>query len=102
MKYFGHPFMRFDLGEALVPAPVGVPCAHCQEPIIAGDSGWILGNYVFHHDCHMRGIVGSVAHQEKRCSCYVPGSTEDDPPGMTRRRAAQAAVALWQSSHENH
>jgi hypothetical protein len=48
----------------------------------------------------MRAIIGSVAHVEHRCSCFVPGSTESDPPGMTRREAANAAVKLWQEQQE--
>jgi hypothetical protein len=40
-------------------------------------------------------VVGSVAHLERRCSCYVPGATEGDPDGLTRRAAAEAAVQAF-------
>jgi len=43
-----------------------------------------------HFECSARGAIGSVGHQKKRCSCY--GGTEDDPPGMTKRQAARAAL----------
>jgi hypothetical protein len=48
-----------------------------------------------HLNCFMRQTIGSVAHQLKQCRCYVPGSTEEDPPGMTKRQAADAAVAVY-------
>jgi hypothetical protein len=63
-------------------------CGYCEEPL---EGGRIIGNT--HQECAMRTVVGSVAHIEKRCSCYVPGSEEGDPPGMTLREAARAAVA---------
>jgi hypothetical protein len=43
-----------------------------------------------------RAVAGSVAHLERRCGCFVAGSTEGDPPGMTKRQAALAAWAYWQ------
>jgi len=43
----------------------------------------------------LRLVIGSVAHLERRCCCYVPGSTEDDPPHMTPRQAARAALVLY-------
>ena len=30
------------------------------------------------------------------CSCYVGGSTEGDPPGMSKREAAKGAVRTWE------
>ena len=39
-------------------------------------------------------VVGSVGHQLGRCSCF--GGDEDDPPGMTVREAALAAVDLYE------
>jgi len=54
------------------------------------------GNILMHRNCGLRGVIGSVAHIQRRCSCYVPTSSERDPAGMTRRQAADAAVAAWE------
>jgi hypothetical protein len=72
-------------------------CAHCGEPILEGDSimGFNSGQVVMHRNCGMRGILGSLAHVQGRCSCFVPGSTANDPPELTVRQAADAAVAEW-------
>lgn len=76
--------------------PVGVQCIHCDEEIEEGDRGIIYANGpVCHLNCFLRSIFGSVAHIRKECGCFVPGSTETDPVGMTRRQAADAAVAEY-------
>jgi hypothetical protein len=82
--------------------PQGVTCAHCDEPIVDGDHGVILPcmdsaqEDVFHYECFLRGIFGSVAHQLKMCSCFVPGAPEGDPPELTTRQAARLAVELFE------
>jgi hypothetical protein len=48
-----------------------------------------------HRECHLRAIIGSLAHVEQRCGCYVPGAEETDPPGMSPRAAARAAVKAY-------
>jgi hypothetical protein len=53
-----------------------------------------------HVECVYRAVAGSVAHIEQRCSCYVPGSTEGDPPGLTKRQAAKAALEAHKASCE--
>jgi hypothetical protein len=74
-------------------------CPHCGEPVVAEERSspeptlTVWGD--MHRECAHRSILGSVAHIERRCSCYVPGSTESDPPGMTVREAARAAVRAW-------
>ena len=62
-------------------------CAYCDELLEAGAE--------MHKECTFRAVAGSVAHIEERCACYVPGSTETDPPGMSKREAAKAAVRAW-------
>lgn len=47
----------------------------------------------FHHECGFRTAMGSLAHMQQRCSCY--GGTEDDPPEMTKRQAARAALEAY-------
>ena len=45
-------------------------------------------------------VAGSVAHIEQRCSCFVQGSDEGDPPGMGLREASQAALKTWLRVHK--
>ena len=70
-------------------------CGYCDEPIAEGDLAPTLG-MPLHYECNLRLIIGPVAHLEHRCSCFVPGSVEADPPHLTRRQAAHAAVKLYQ------
>lgn len=98
MKWFG----KFSWGAPVceltehTETPVDDICIHCEEDIRKGDSGIIYANgYPAHLNCFLRGIFGSVAHIEGRCSCKVPGATEGDPEGMTKREAADAAVAAF-------
>jgi hypothetical protein len=97
MTYFGDPWPSpFCDGTKQSPTPVGLPCIRCEEPIQEGDSGVFYANQEptpAHRNCFLRATIGSVAHIQRRCGCYVPGSTEGDPEGMTRREAADAAVA---------
>jgi hypothetical protein len=65
-------------------------CIHCTEPVLPNDIADFF-DPDRHHECVARAVLGSVAHIEKRCGCFVPGSTENDPPGMTKREAARAA-----------
>jgi hypothetical protein len=67
-------------------------CLHCDEPVLAGEE---CQQPDMHQECAVRAILGSVAHIEKRCGCYVPGSIEGDPPQMTMREAARAAWTAW-------
>lgn len=93
VKYFGPEHLRKE-HETQVPAPVEHKCILCEEQIKEGDVGTIRpGNHVIHYECELRGVIGSVGHQKKTCSCF--GGTEEDPPGMTRREAAIAAVKQW-------
>lgn len=70
-------------------------CTYCEEEILPGELAPHHSGLPLHHECLLRTVYGSVAHQALRCSCYVPGSTEDDPPGLTLRESAQAAVILY-------
>lgn len=102
MEVFGlEPWGPAVDGDCTMTAtPVGWKCLRCEEPIAADDDGLIMpyahagpggGRLVAQHrECFMREVLGSVGHQDKKCSCY--GGTEEDPPGLTRREAAWAAV----------
>jgi hypothetical protein len=74
-----------------------VICAHCSEPVLENEPRMPFngGTVIMHRNCGLRGILGSLAHVQGRCGCYVPGSHESDPEGMTLRQAADAAVAEW-------
>jgi hypothetical protein len=97
MALFSSSVFRMIVASLEMPAPKNATCLHCKEPIVHTDSGMEYpdGGYA-HKNCHMRQIIGPVAHIEKKCGCYVPGSTEGDPAGMTDREAADAAVAAWE------
>jgi hypothetical protein len=85
-----------------VPPPVGERCVHCEEGIVAADSGVIYANGpVAHRNCFLRGVSGSLAHIMKQCSCYVPGSECGDPPNMTRRQAADEVAKFLGYSTED-
>lgn len=68
-------------------------CAWCDEPVLEGER--LAPNYAqpTHYECGLRGVLGSVGHQRRRCSCF--GGDEEDPPGMTRREAARAAAEYF-------
>lgn len=99
-KVFG-PGMVEGEGYDLVPVPVGEKCMHCEEPIGPEDEGFLIrhlcehgSNHApYHRECFIRGVVGSVAHQLRQCSCFVPGATCGDNPKLTKRQAAKSA---WQ------
>lgn len=90
-------------------------CEYCKEPIddegdryipldTSGLGGWspfqgTILQATLHRTCFLRQIVGSVAHQERRCHCYDRSSEADDPPGMTRREGARAAVELFERTN---
>lgn len=86
-----------------VATPVGQLCLWCVEAIEEGDAGVLMpalgdnGEVTLeaeHRDCFLRSVLGSVGHLSGRCSCH--GGDQEDPPGMTIREAATAAVAeLW-------
>lgn len=80
-------------------------CAWCDEPFARGETHVRLpyarepGFLRFHDDCRFRQFIGSLAHLRHECSCFVKGSTCTDPPEMTLREAASAAVAEWRRQH---
>lgn len=71
-------------------------CQWCGELVLTSEENYVYANGpVAHRACALRQVIGSVAHLEQRCSCYVVGASEGDPEGMSRREAAQAAMLLW-------
>jgi hypothetical protein len=72
-------------------------CGWCGEAVSEGDRSEICANAAMHKECAIRSVVGSVAHLERRCGCYVKGSSENDDPGLTKREAAQAAARVMRA-----
>lgn len=80
------------------PTPTGCSCEWCHEEIVMGDCGLFILHLgqkcerrIFHRECQMRMVVGSLAHVEVRCSCV--GGSDERPRGMTMR---QEAIAVWE------
>ena len=77
-------------------------CLRCEEPILPGE--WFVPiNYVGekgaevrsqHKECSVRAVIGSAAHQLKRCTCH--GYQFEDPPYMTKREAAKMALFIFE------
>src|SRR3982751_214867 len=81
-----------------VPTPVGEPCAWCAELVEAGNEGWgqsPIGPW-FHEECFTRMILGSLGHQLQVCPCY--GGDYEDPPALSTREAAKAALEQAQAN----
>lgn len=80
-----------------------VECFHCDEPILPGEARkyYYACQSPVHPECYLRPVIGSVAHIERRCSCFVSGSQCGDDPALTRRQAARAAVAAWAKQQGN-
>ena len=111
MKWFGKSWgAPICTKESHAETPVGEPCQWCEEPIEEDECGLLIPTVVewlddktarevfkpTHQECLLREVIGSVGHLQKLCSCY--GGEMEDPPGMTKREAAKAAVALWQET----
>lgn len=115
------PDIPFALWRGLeeLPAPVGTPCSWCEEPVAVGESGVVIPHATStggpcdpegwgtemrpaHWMCHVRSILGGVAHQLRLCTCCGGG----DPPaaeavaaGLSKRQEAEAAFRLHAALH---
>ena len=83
-------------------------CFHCDEPILPGEVFEPI-NYVdetgasvrHHHiECGLRAVMGSAAHQLKRCTCY--GYKFEDPEYMTKREAAKMSFFIFYISQNGY
>lgn len=80
-------------------------CLHCHEPVLPTEPQETvrlltregLQLHLAHEECAARAVLGSVAHQQHRCGCFVSGSTAIDVPALTPRQAAAAALAYARS-----
>lgn len=88
-----------------IPIPFGLLCSWCDEGFAPADTGVAIScmadyqsTIVYHRECEVRVLIGSVAHQKGECSCSgaaraAAGSTisaSDDSDG-SRRSDARAA-----------
>ena len=100
MNFFGYynglaPL--FELGHWTAKIPIGEKCAWCDEPIFRGENGVELENGNCEHiECFIVSIVGSVAHQERRCTCY-DGFVDCQQDEISKRETAKAAFLHWQN-----
>lgn len=96
-RYFGPASGRKEW-EQQVDTPVGTRCMYCTEEVVQGDMGTMDNTgVVLHHECQFRMVVGSLAHQQGRCSCFG-GTDAELPEGMTPREEARAAVQLYETA----
>lgn len=75
-------------------------CFRCHEPVLTGGE-WTtyfdgkVGRLVaLHRECATRSLIGGLNHLMGRCTC-CGGTAPPDPPEMTKREAAIAAVNYW-------
>jgi hypothetical protein len=66
-------------------------CVWCDEPVLEGEQNPDF-QQPMHCECAIRSICGSLAHLMQECGCFIPGSTEGDAEGLTKREAAFAAA----------
>lgn len=111
MRWFGIAYgAPYEADTPHTDTPVDEPCGWCSELIGPGDSGVLIPHWggadrgswrPYHYDCHFRGIVGGLNHLRGACTC-CGGTEPPDPPNMTTRNAATAAVALWRHLNATH
>jgi hypothetical protein len=86
-----------------VATPVGTECWWCHEEIIEGDQGQMMpsmnaaGETVIgaqHRECGLRSVMGGLAHQQRRCTCF--GGTVDDMD-LGKMTLREEAIAVWES-----
>lgn len=94
--YFGRRYdaPAYDDSDQ-VETPVGATCVWCDEAIADDDDGWLNGvDQASHRECWLRAVIGGANHITGRCSC-CGGDQDPDPPGLSRREAARAAVRAF-------
>lgn len=109
MKWFGGPWAAPICDpKARAEVPAGQPCFYCEEIILPTDRGFLMvhaGETVehkpYHFECHFRQLIGGLNHLMGNCSC-CGGTEPPDPPEMTTREEAKAAVAFYAAQVSFH
>ena len=70
-------------------------CTYCGEPILPHEPLAPIEGDPVHHECGFRSAMGSVGHLRGECPHY--GVEDVSEVGMTRRQAAKAAWAYFQT-----
>ena len=72
-------------------------CQLCDELILPGEpiAQSTFNGLPVHHECGFRAIAGGANHILGCCSC-CGGTMPPDPPGLSRREAARAALLAWE------
>jgi hypothetical protein len=89
-----------------VPTPVGTPCLLCEVEIQEGDRGVMVGYWgpqgasvaPIHIECQFRSVMGGANHIKGTCHCSG-GPDDPDPPNLTMREEALAAVLAYEEKH---
>jgi hypothetical protein len=99
----GEPWTEVDVTSIDIKLPPH--CPWCLEPILPGEPvlpcvrDGLPCDY--HEECMIRAGFGSVAHQLKVCSCFLPGAeAHEDPPDMSKRAAAKLAFDYFTLQYE--
>jgi hypothetical protein len=71
-------------------------CLYCDEPITSADRTDPHIHPPAHWECAARAVIGGLNHQQGKCLC-CGGTEPPDPPGMSRRQAAKAALEWFQA-----
>lgn len=71
-------------------------CLYCGEPIASTDRTDPHIHPPAHWECSARAVIGGLNHQQGKCLC-CGGTEPPDPPDMTRREAAKAALEWFQT-----
>lgn len=69
-------------------------CDGCGEPFARNEESEFIHPGFFHTECAARMVIGGMNHLLGRCTC-CGGTEPPDPPGLTKREAAQHALAVF-------
>lgn len=102
MRWFGdEPFAPVCHVTPRAERPIGAPCYWCDDPIGPDETGFLIPHCgqderPIHDFCQLRTLIGGVNHLKGLCMC-CGGDRPPDPPDMTLREAAHAAVRHWRA-----
>lgn len=112
IQYFGEAWNEEIRKLEAVAPPLGDTCQWCGTAILLGDRGLLVpclapwgapSTRPEHLECFLRQVLGSIEHQEKRCSCEGGAVVLNalPEPGAARRAEAVAAHQHWRVKQQN-